>query len=262
MADQSDREMRNFRGIFPGAFTMGNLFCGFLSILSSMDGEWRHACQFILLGFFLDGLDGIVARVSRGATRFGVELDSLADLITFGLAPAIMVYSFRLKDLGKWGWVLGFVFVMCGAFRLARYNLGAKSGPKDGFEGLPIPAAASLLVAYTLFSFEMWGELKYVRLLIAMTLITSGLMVSTIPYEDKPTSWRTWKDKLKFIYLFGGVIAVLWDMAMTAFPLVLGYVAYGLVREIIDTVTNGGSMDHPIRLPRRKRHVEHKEPWQ
>jgi CDP-diacylglycerol--serine O-phosphatidyltransferase len=262
MTDQVEREMRNFRGIFPGMFTMGNLFCGFLSILSSMDGEWRHACQFILLGFFLDGLDGIVARVSRGATRFGVELDSLADLITFGLAPAIMVYSFRLKDLGKWGWVLGFVFVMCGAFRLARYNLGAKTGPRDGFEGLPIPAAASLLVAYTLFSFEMWGELKYVRLLVAMTLITSGLMVSTIPFEDKPTSWRTLKDKLKFLYLFGGAIALLWDTSLAAFPLVLGYVAYGLLSEIYATVTGGGSLDRPLRLPRRKRQVEHKEPWQ
>lgn len=262
MIDQSDREARNLRGIFPGVFTMGNLFCGFLSILSSMDGEWRHACQFILLGFFLDGLDGIVARVSKGVTRFGVELDSLADLITFGLAPAIMVYSFRLKDLGKWGWVLGFVFVMCGAFRLARYNLNAKSGPRQGFEGLPIPAAASLLVAYTLFSFEMWGELKYVRFLVAMTLVTSGLMVSTIPFEDKPTSWRTTKDKLKFLYLFVGAIAVLVDMSMSAFPLILGYIAYGLGREIVETVTNGGSMDHPIRLPRRRRKIEHKEPWE
>jgi CDP-diacylglycerol--serine O-phosphatidyltransferase len=262
MPEHDDRHVRNFRGIFPGMFTMGNLFCGFLSILSSMDGEWRHACQFILLGFFLDGLDGIVARVSRGATRFGVELDSLADLITFGLAPAIMVYSFRLKDLGKWGWVLGFVFVMCGAFRLARYNLGAKTGPREGFEGLPIPAAASLLVSYTLFSFELWGELKYVRLLIAMTLVASGLMVSSIPYEDKPTSWRTLKDKIKFLYLLVGVIAVLIDMSKTAFPLVLGYVAYGLVREIIETVSNGGSLERPLRLPRRRRQVEHKEPWQ
>ncbi len=262
MPELEDRQARNLRGIFPGMFTMGNLFCGFLSILSSMDGEWKHACQFILLGFFLDGLDGIVARVARGATRFGVELDSLADLITFGLAPAIMVYSIRLKDLGKWGWVLGFVFVMCGAFRLARYNLGAKTGPRVGFVGLPIPAAASLLVSYTLFSFEMWGELKYVRFLIAMTLVTSGLMVSTIPYEDKPTSWRNWKDRIKFIYLFIGVLAILWDMSLTAFPLVLIYVAYGLIREIIETVSNGTSLDRPLRLPRRRRQIEHKEPWQ
>jgi CDP-diacylglycerol--serine O-phosphatidyltransferase len=244
-------------------FTMGNLFCGFLSILSSMDGEATHACRFILLGFFLDGLDGFVARVSRGATRFGVELDSLADLITFGLAPAIMVYSFRLKDLGRWGWVLGFVFVMCGAFRLARYNLTAKTSPREGFEGLPIPAAASLLVSYTLFSFDMWGELKYVRFLVAMTLVVSGLMVSTIPFEDKPTSWRSGKDKLKFVFLLGGVIAVLIDMAKTAFPLVLIYVAYGLVREIVETISSGGPFDHPPRLPRRRRRqIEHTEPWQ
>jgi CDP-diacylglycerol--serine O-phosphatidyltransferase len=232
--------MRNFRGIFPGMFTMGNLFCGFLSILSAMDGEAVHACRFILLGMFLDGLDGFVARVSRSATRFGVELDSLADLITFGLAPAILVYSFQLKALGKWGWVLGFVYVMCGAFRLARYNLGARGKAQSGFEGLPIPAAASLLVSYTLFAFEMWGELRHPRFLVIMMIVTSGLMVSSIPYEDKPTRWRTLKDRVKFSYIFIAIVAVIIDLPKTMFWLMLIYVLSGVVREIID-LTRGGT---------------------
>ena len=232
--------MRNFRGIFPGMFTMGNLFCGFLSILSSMDGEAEHACRFILLGFFLDGLDGFVARVSRGATRFGVELDSLADLVTFGLAPAILVYSFKLKVLGKWGWVLGFVFVMCGAFRLARYNLTAKAPPSRGFEGLPIPAAASLLVAYTLFSFDLWDQLRFVKFLVVMMIVSSGLMVSSVPYEDKPTSWRTLRDRVKFLYMFVCVVAVIIDLPKTLFPLVLIYVLSGIAYEIFDLVHGNG----------------------
>lgn len=228
--------MRNFRGIFPGMFTMGNLFCGFLAILSCMDGEVEHACRFILLGFFLDGLDGLVARVSHGATRFGVELDSLADLVTFGLAPAILVYSFKLKLLGRWGWVLGFVFVMCGAFRLARYNLTTKSGPRRGFEGLPIPAAASLVVSYTMFSYDLWDQLRFVKFLVVMVIVSSGLMVSSVPYEDKPTSWRTIRDRIKFVYLFVGVLAIIIDLPKTLFPLVVVYVLSGVVREVFDLV--------------------------
>ncbi|MEW5701403.1 MAG: CDP-diacylglycerol--serine O-phosphatidyltransferase [Candidatus Zixiibacteriota bacterium] len=228
---------RNFRGFFPGMFTMGNLFCGFLSILASMDGEVEHACRFILLGFFLDGLDGFVARVSRGATRFGVELDSLADLVTFGMAPAILIYSFKLKVLGRWGWVLGFIFVMCGAFRLARYNLTTKTSPRRGFEGLPIPAAASLLVAYTLFSYDLWEQLLYVKFLVVTMIVTSGLMVSTIAYEDKPTSWRTPKDRVKFIFIFLGIIAVMIDLPKTFFPLVLIYVLHGIGRAAVELVS-------------------------
>jgi len=232
--------VRNIRGIFPGMFTVGNLFCGFLSILASMDGEALPACRFILLGFFLDGLDGIVARVSRGATRFGVELDSLADIVTFGLAPAILVYSFQLKALGRWGWVLGFVFVMCGAFRLARYNLGASSqARRNGFEGLPIPAAASLLVSYVMFSYDIWGDLHFVKFQIIMIIVTSGLMVSSIMYEDRPTSLRTAKDRLKFLFLFVAAIAAMIDLHRTFFPAVLLYVVAGVAREIYELILAG-----------------------
>lgn len=247
----AEERIRNFRGIFPGMFTMGNLFCGYLSILSSMDGEAAHACRFILLGLFLDGLDGVVARVSRGSTRFGVELDSLADMITFGLAPAILVYSFQLNLLGKWGWVLGFIFVMCGAFRLARYNLASHAPSRGGFEGLPIPAAATLLVSYTLFSLELWGELRYVRFLIVVMMVASGLMVSSIPYEDKPTRWRTAKDRMKFLYLFAAVAAIIIDMSKTLFPLVLLYVASGIAREIFELVRGGSDREARRRVRTR-----------
>jgi len=210
---------------------MGNLFCGFLSILSSIEGETGHACRFVLLGFFLDGLDGFVARVSNSASRFGVELDSLADLITFGLAPALLMYTVQLKPLGKWGWMVAFVFVMCGAFRLARFNLTAKSGPHSSFEGLPIPAAAALLISYTMFCMEIWGEVRLVRFLVVMMIITSGLMVSSISYENKPTSWRTVRDRVKFLYIFVGIIAAIVDLSLTLFPLVFLYVLFGIGQE-------------------------------
>jgi CDP-diacylglycerol--serine O-phosphatidyltransferase len=237
----------SLRGIFPGVFTMGNLFCGFLSILSALEGEIGHACRFILLGFFLDGLDGFVARVSNSVSRFGVELDSLADLITFGLAPAFLMHVVRLDSLGKWGWMLGFVYLMCGAFRLARFNLTTKSGPRTSFEGLPIPAAASLLVSYTMFCMDIWGEIRLVRLLVVMIIVSSGLMVSSISYENKPTSWRTLRDRVKWIYIFVGVIAVIIDLSKTFFPLVFIYVLSGIVREIYRLIQSS-----PIRPARRR----------
>ena len=240
--------MRNLRGIFPGMFTMGNLFCGFLAIIACLDGEPVHACRFVLLGFFLDGLDGFVARVSNASSKFGVELDSLADLVTFGVAPSILIYTFKLKTMGKWGWVLGFVFVMCGAFRLARYNLSARPIGKTTFEGLPIPAAASLLVSYTMFSYDIWGEMRMARFLIILMIITSALMVSSIPYENKPTSWRTPKDRLKFLYLFLAGVAVLIDLSQTFFPIVLLYVASGLIREAYRLVRSGTGRPPRTRL--------------
>jgi CDP-diacylglycerol--serine O-phosphatidyltransferase len=244
--------MRSFRGIFPGMFTMGNLFCGFLAIVACLDGEPVHACRFVLLGFFLDGLDGLVARVSNAASRFGVELDSLADLITFGVAPSILIYTFRLRTLGKWGWMLGFVFVMCGAFRLARYNLSARPIGKTTFEGLPIPAAAALLVSYTMFCYDIWGEMRMARFLVILMIITSALMVSSIQYENKPTSWRSSRDRLKFLYLFLAGIAVLIDLSRTFFPIVLLYVASGVVREAYILVRSGAR--RPPR-PRLESHI-------
>ncbi len=223
--------MRNLRPIFPGVFTMGNLFCGFISILSAFDGQAVQACWFIILGFFLDGLDGLVARMSRSDTLFGIELDSLADLISFGVAPAIIIYSFKFKDLGKWGWVLGFVFVMCGAFRLARYNVTAQQGPKSYFQGLPIPVAAAALTGYTLGSYELWGELRYVKFLIMLILGCSFLMVSDIEYEKRPLSFRTIKDRIKWAYVALAGVALLSLHQLAIFPLVFVYILYGLGHE-------------------------------
>jgi len=238
--------MRNLRPIFPGVFTMGNLFCGFLSILSSFDGQAVQACWFIVLAFFLDGLDGLVARMSRADTQFGVELDSLADVVSFGVAPALIFYTFKFKDLGKWGWVLGFVFVMCGAFRLARYNVMAHDGQKHRFQGLPIPAAAAVLVGYTLGSYELWGELRYIKFLITLILVSSFLMVSDVEYEKRPVSFRTTADRIKWIYIALGGVAVLTLHQLAFFPLVAIYVLHGLAREAYMLVRSGLSGE-PIR---------------
>ncbi|GAB4329732.1 MAG: CDP-diacylglycerol--serine O-phosphatidyltransferase [Candidatus Zixiibacteriota bacterium] len=243
--------MTNFRGIFPGIFTVGNLFCGFLAILSAFDGQVMNSCRFILLGFFLDGLDGFVARVSNSVSRFGMELDSLSDLLTFGVAPAVLLYNVQLKALGNWGWMVAFVFVMCGAFRLARFNLSARTSPRGTFEGLPIPAAASLLVSYTLFCLDVWGEFRLLRFLIVMIIVTSGLMVSSIAYENKPTSWRDPRDRIKFVFIAVAIVGAVIDLSKTLFPFVLIYVLSGIVREGVHLYQSGRRYARNIRANNR-----------
>src|SRR5512147_1295752 len=121
------------RGFFPGSFTMGNVVCGFLSILSVFQGHITTAAYLILLAAFLDSLDGKVARLSGTTSQFGVELDSLADFLSFGVAPAVIVYATKLNTLGPWGWIIAVVYIMAAAFRLARFNVLADTDEKKDF---------------------------------------------------------------------------------------------------------------------------------
>lgn len=224
--------MRNIKGIFPGVFTVGNMFCGFLSVLSSFDGEIVFAAWMIILAAFFDALDGMVARFSKTASRFGVELDSFADLLSFGIAPAMLFYSLKLYPLGRWGWILGFVFVICGAFRLTRFNLSlSKLEEKHPYMGLPIPSAAVTLVSYTLFCQEIWGVLRFPKALVTMIIAFSGLMVSGIEYETLPKFYLgDKKNKVKLIYVFIFIIALLINPRLVLFPFGLLYVLSGVVK--------------------------------
>ena len=152
--------------MIPGMFTMGNAVCGFLAILSLFDDQVVAACWFVILAGFLDALDGKVARLSGVNSQFGRELDSLADFVSFGVAPAAIVHVATLSDMGRWGWVISIVFIMAAAYRLARFNLLADDEEKKAFLGLPVPAAGFALVTFVIFSFEMWGELRYDQVLI------------------------------------------------------------------------------------------------
>ena len=128
--------MSNYRGIFPGTFTMGNVVCGFLAILSAFEGHTTTACWFVSLA------------------------DSLADFLSFGVAPAVLVYSIKLNSLGKWGWVFSVVYIMAAAYRLARFNLFATTEEKKNFMGLPVPIAALALVSFIIFSYTDIGSLS------------------------------------------------------------------------------------------------------
>jgi CDP-diacylglycerol--serine O-phosphatidyltransferase len=224
--------VRNIKGFFPGIFTVGNMFCGFVSIISSFDGKPIFAAWMIILAAFFDALDGQVARFAGIPSRFGMELDSFADLLSFGIAPAMLFYNMNIYPLGEWGWILGFVFVMCGAFRLARFNLQqTKLEEKLPYVGLPIPTAAVTLVSYTLFCYEIWGTLRFPKALITMIVAFSGLMVSGIEYETLPKfSFADRKNKVKLVYLFVFLVALIINPRMALFPFCMLYILSGFAK--------------------------------
>lgn len=176
------------RGIYiiPSLLTSGNIFCGFYALVAAYKGAYELAALAILAAIILDGLDGRVARLANASSDFGLEYDSLADVITFGVAPAFLIYSSFLKDIDRMGLLAAFLFTACGALRLARFNLQTEDTQKTDFLGLPIPAAAGLLASAALFLVE-WDGLgqkgEQVFFLIWVYLL-AFLMVSNIRYHS------------------------------------------------------------------------------
>ncbi len=227
--------MPAYRGLVPGIFTMGNVVCGFIAILSAFEGKIITACWFILLAAFLDALDGKVARLSGGASQFGVELDSLADFLSFGVAPAVIVYVIKLHELGEWRWILSVVFIIAAAYRLARYNMLVDSEEKKDFLGLPVPAAALGLVSYIIFSNQMWGKLEYAEWLISMVVLFSFLMVSQVKFDAIPDRFTTKEERIKLAILIVAAIAIIIRPKLFSrlllFPFVAVYILTGMIRE-------------------------------
>jgi len=223
--------MPSYRGIFPGMFTMGNVVCGFLSILSAFEGHVTTACWFIILAGFLDALDGRVARLSRTTSQFGVELDSLADFLSFGVAPAVLVHTIKLNTLGKWGWVISVVFIMAASYRLARYNLLADSDEKKDFMGMPVTVAAFGLVSYIIFSYHLWGMLRYDEILVSMIIAFSFLMVSQVQYDTLPEHFGTPWERTKAAALAVAAVALAFNPRLLLFPLVGAYILFAVGRE-------------------------------
>ena len=171
--------------IVPSLITSASFFCGFYSIVASINGDYYSAAWVIILAIFFDGLDGRIARATGSATAFGVEYDSLSDLISFGAAPGILMYNWVLQPFGRIGWMAAFLFTICGALRLARFNTQTSEVRKDRFVGLPIPAAAGLLAAIVLLTRGALEIDKAPAVLVVITVyIAAFLMVCSIPYRN------------------------------------------------------------------------------
>lgn len=170
--------------LLPNLLTTAGLFAGFYSIVASLHQEFQVAAVAILIANLFDALDGRVARLTRTSTRFGIEYDSLADLVAFGVAPAMLIYCWALEPWGNWGWLAAALYLTCAALRLARFNVQFDSVEKRHFVGLPSPAAAEAIAATVLlfYRFGAYGPTDKHLLLLLITYALAALMVSTIRY--------------------------------------------------------------------------------
>jgi CDP-diacylglycerol--serine O-phosphatidyltransferase len=183
--DRPRQRLRRGVYLLPSLMTMGNMFCGYACVVYAARGEFETAAPFIGFAIVLDMLDGRIARLTGTTSEFGVQFDSLADIISFGIAPAILAFSWGLGPLGRLGWAAGFLFVAAAAMRLARFNIQAASGgDKRYFVGMPSPAAAAIPAA-TVYAYP-WGLYDYRAALpaLAMVLLPALLMVSTIRFRS------------------------------------------------------------------------------
>jgi len=173
------------RGIYllPNLFTTAALFAGFYAIVQAMNGNFESSAVAVFIAMVLDGLDGRVARLTGTQSEFGAEYDSMSDMVSFGVAPALIVYEWALKEMDQWGWIIAFIYCACAALRLARFNTNIEVVDKRFFQGLPSPAAAALIagLVWVMINFQVQGnDIKWLACIV--TLFAALTMVSNIPY--------------------------------------------------------------------------------
>lgn len=231
---RSETESPLRRGVYilPNLVTTGGLFSGFYSVICTLAGRYEMAAIMILVAHLFDGLDGRIARLTRTTSRFGVEYDSLADLVAFGVAPGILLYKWALEPWGTWGWLAASLYVTCGALRLARFNVQIESVEKRAFVGLPIPAAADMISLTVLLYFFLGGEgatHKHITLLL-LTYSLAALMVSSVPYFSfKEIHWRRRQPFSILIVLIVGINLLIAYPQLVAFASIALYIASGPV---------------------------------
>lgn len=212
--------------ILPNVFTSLNLFCGYMSIIFTSREEYLVAGWLIILALICDILDGRIARFTSVTSRFGAELDSLSDLVSFGVAPAFLIFNRYLSDYLVVGLISTATFALCGALRLARFNITPPSG-RDVFTGLPIPAGAGILCTLTIFEMQFFPFFRFPDIAIPFVLILTGfLMVSTVEYPAMKKSKKTSGIRQLLVVVF--VIALITMPALTLFLYSWGFASYGL----------------------------------
>ena len=239
--------MRKGIYLLPNLITLSSMFAGFYSIIASFNSDYERAAWAILVASVFDVLDGWVARMTHTATRFGIEIDSLSDAISFGVAPGVLVYSWSLQSFGKIGWLGAFFMVACAALRLARFNVQMGSEEKKHFTGLPSPAAA-LMIATTVLAYqEVIDTLKAMHFtgladvisldywVLALTFTVAGLMVSNITYHSVKEA--NLKERRPFGLLVG-IVALLtvvaYHPALVLFLISLAYVLAGIGEALVN----------------------------
>ncbi|HET6363828.1 MAG: CDP-diacylglycerol--serine O-phosphatidyltransferase [Nitrospirota bacterium] len=237
--------MRKGIYILPNLITLSSMFAGFYSIVASLNSDYERAAWAIMIASVFDVLDGWVARITHTATRFGIEMDSLSDVISFGVAPGVLVYTWTLSSFGKIGWLGSFFLVSCAALRLARFNVQMGSTEKKHFTGLPTPASA-LVIATTVLAYEeilhILEHLKLVQLadavgkdywVLALTFMLAGLMVSNITYHSlKEANLKERRPFGILVVIVAFLAVVAYHPELVLFLVSISYVAVGLLEAL------------------------------
>jgi CDP-diacylglycerol--serine O-phosphatidyltransferase len=231
----------------PNGFTLFNLFCGIHSIVQSSRNSFSAAAFWIVVGGFADALDGRVARATGTGSKFGEELDSLVDAVSFGLAPAMIMY-FAVLNQENWEWLFVFLFTSCAVMRLARFNVEQAGRPKTFFHGLPSPAAGMTLATYYWFSQtplynqavilftdnRTLATLPWHAIMRVLMLGLAFLMVSDVPYPAVPTmGWRSPRQFVGSLVILGGVAGLIFRPQQVLFPALLAYVLFGALQWVV-----------------------------
>ncbi len=236
--DKSDRTKRYRRGIYllPNLFTTAALFCGFYAIIAAMQNNFIVAAIAIFIAMLLDGLDGRVARLTNTQSDFGAQYDSLADLISFGLAPSLVMYQWSLLNMGKAGWLVAFIYAATAALRLARFNTQVGTADKNYFQGLPSPAAAALVAGAVWVGQDYSVSGRVVDIAAMLVTVTSGLlMVSNIRYNS--FKGIDFKGKIPFFLLLIIMLVIVfisYEPAVILFGIFMIYAISGPVYTLIE----------------------------
>jgi CDP-diacylglycerol--serine O-phosphatidyltransferase len=235
---EPQRRMRRAVVVLPSGLTLANLFCGIFAIVSASRGQFDFAGLLIVLGGVADALDGRVARATGSGSRFGSELDSLVDVITFGLAPAMIMY-FAVLNREGWEWLIPFLYVACAAIRLARFNVEQAGRAKRYFHGLPSPAAGMTLATYywfsqsTLYNETILGDLPWHFWLRFLMLSLAFLMISNVSYPAVPTvGYKKLSEILGSLVVAVTVIGMIVLRKQFYFPALVAYVVYGVGKTV------------------------------
>ncbi|KTD32684.1 CDP-diacylglycerol-serine-O- phosphatidyltransferase [Legionella moravica] len=221
--------------LLPNILTTASLFAAFYSLVSSMKGQYEAAVIAMFVGMIADGLDGRIARLTNTQTEFGAQYDSLSDMVTFGVAPSLLLYNLTLSQLGKFGWLVAFVYTAAVALRLARFNTQLETADKRYFQGLPCPPAAAVMASFAWICFQNEWQNLFISILTAVfALSASVLMVSNLRYYSfKEVDF---KGKVPFLYV---LVLIILFVAIALNPSIVlfgGFIIYALSGPVLTLI--------------------------
>ncbi|GBE02418.1 phosphatidylcholine synthase [bacterium BMS3Bbin06] len=220
--------------LLPNGLTLCGMFFGFYSVISALQGDYVRAAWAILISNVFDGLDGWVARLTNSSTKFGLELDSLSDLVAFGVAPAVLVYTWTIEPFGRIGAATAFLYVACGALRLARYNIQMVSTEKLSFTGMPIPAAATVIATLVIFYHSVFDTPPEKSIpVLFLTIVLAILMISTLRFHGaKEFNMKKRKPFWMLVFFVVVIFVIVVHPPSALFFFAMTYLFWGIIENI------------------------------